>query len=104
PASIQTPVQEQIVERSSPAATRKRTWEEWHRIMGHVSQKVLEHMAKDNMVDGLSIDELSSTDYFCEACVQAKQRVSAVPQESKSEYTSVRELTVTDVWGPAQWN
>ncbi|QRV83690.1 Retrovirus-related Pol polyprotein from transposon TNT 1-94 [Ceratobasidium sp. AG-Ba] len=78
-----------------------KSWEDWHRIMGHINQGALERLFNRNMVNGMKVDRDSPCNYFCEACVQAKHHIASYPQESKSKYHSVGDLTVTDVWGPA---
>ncbi|QRW03570.1 Retrovirus-related Pol polyprotein from transposon TNT 1-94 [Ceratobasidium sp. AG-Ba] len=49
----------------------------------------------------MKVDRDSPRNYFCEACVQAKHHITLYPQESKTKYLPVGNLTVTDVWGPA---
>lgn len=80
---------------------RARSWEEWHRVYGHIAQGALETLADKEMVNGMAVDRSSPRDYFCEACVQAKHHVAPVPKESKTKYSGIGDLVVTDVWGPA---
>ncbi|QRV89278.1 Retrovirus-related Pol polyprotein from transposon TNT 1-94 [Ceratobasidium sp. AG-Ba] len=81
---------------------RARSWEEWHRVYGHIGQRSLETLMNSGMVDGMKVDMDSPKDYFCEACVQGMQRVAPFPKESKTVYKAVGDLVVTDVWGPAR--
>ncbi|QRV97832.1 Retrovirus-related Pol polyprotein from transposon TNT 1-94 [Ceratobasidium sp. AG-Ba] len=98
--SVITPTTQVAVARGDMDGTK--TWEDWHRIMGHINQGALEQLFNKNMVNGMKVDRDSPRNYFCEACVQAKHHIASYPQESKLKYHSVGNLTVTDVWGPAR--
>jgi hypothetical protein len=58
-----------------------KTWEEWHRILGHLNQAVLERLHDKNLADGMHLVNNSPHDYFCEACVHAKHHVAPFPVE-----------------------
>ncbi|QRW07738.1 Retrovirus-related Pol polyprotein from transposon TNT 1-94 [Ceratobasidium sp. AG-Ba] len=98
--SVITPTTQVAVARGDMDGSK--SWEDWHRIMGHINQGALERLFNKNMVNGMKVDRDSPRNYFCEACVQAKHHIASYPQESKSKYNSVGDLTVTDVWGPAR--
>lgn len=84
----------------APIGPRKRTWEELHRIFGHAHQKAVEYVVKNNQGE-FEVDETSTKDYFCRACVEGKMHVAPFPQQGENEVTAVGDLVVTDVWGPA---
>ncbi|QRV95896.1 Retrovirus-related Pol polyprotein from transposon TNT 1-94 [Ceratobasidium sp. AG-Ba] len=69
--------------------------------MGHINQDTLEQLFNKNMVNGMKVDHNYLCNYFCMACVQAKHPIASYPQESKSKYSSIGNLTVTNVWGLA---
>jgi hypothetical protein len=78
-----------------------RTWEEWHRAMGHIAPQSLKTMVEQGRVDGMKIIP-SPFNFECEACIQGKSTVQPVPRESNTKYQEIGELVVTDLWGPAQ--
>ncbi|KEP45242.1 putative Pol-like polyprotein/retrotransposon, partial [Rhizoctonia solani 123E] len=82
--------------------TQSKTWEQWHRILGHANQQVLEKMEKEAKAGEMPVIAESPKDYFCEACVQAKQHKTPFPKESETKFTQVGELVVSDIWGPSQ--
>ncbi|QRV72272.1 Retrovirus-related Pol polyprotein from transposon TNT 1-94 [Ceratobasidium sp. AG-Ba] len=98
--SVITPTTQVAVARDDMDGTK--SWEDWHQIMGHINQGALERLFNKNMVNGMKVDRDSLRNYFCEACVQTKHHIASYPQESKSKYHSVGDLTVTDAWGPAR--
>jgi hypothetical protein len=53
-------------------AKEKLTWDVLHRRYGHISITGLQYLIKNNLVDGIDIDETSLMPQ-CEACIQAKQ-------------------------------
>ncbi|KAG9127787.1 hypothetical protein FRC07_009375 [Ceratobasidium sp. 392] len=91
------------VKRSDQAdvAQVARTWEEWHRALGHTSMESLRVMAKEGMVKGMELKGPAPQDHFCEACVQGKHNIAPFPAESETKVEKVGDLTVSDVWGPA---
>ena len=50
-------------------ALAMKKWDHWHRNFGHISQKSLENLAKNRMVEGFVIDQLLMSSITCEACV-----------------------------------
>ena len=55
------------------ASATKKTWDQWHQKFRHISQKSLENLTKNRMVDGFEIDQSSMPSITCEAWIQAKQ-------------------------------
>ncbi len=88
-------------EQSNVAEDSQNTWDSWHRRLGHLSITGLQRLAKDGLVEGLTIDEDSPPFTQCEACIQAKQIHNPYPQEAKHRREIPGELTHSDIWGPA---
>ncbi|GBE86810.1 hypothetical protein SCP_1000520 [Sparassis crispa] len=59
------------------------SWESWHRRYGHLGFTGLEKLYKENLVEGLTVDENSMPLTQCEACIQAKQAHCAYPKEAE---------------------
>ena len=79
-----------------------KSWDEWHRILGHLNMESVKRLHDKNMVVGMEIDTKSPESQQCAACVQSKQHVQPFPQISSTEIANIGDLTVTDVWGPAR--
>src|SRR5260370_37692744 len=77
------------------------TWEEWHKVMGHIMPNTLKSMHDSGTIIGMKVIS-SPIDFDCDACIQGKHSVYSLPKESTTQYTEIGELIVTDVWGPAQ--
>ena len=54
-----------------------------------------------DLVNGLEVN-ISSPDFDCEACIQAKQAHTPFPKTVINCADKPRELTHTDMWGPAR--
>ncbi|GBE87024.1 hypothetical protein SCP_1002700 [Sparassis crispa] len=89
-------------ERANIARDDSDSWESWHRRYGHLGFTGLEKLYKENLVEGLTVDENSMPLTQCEACVQAKQARRAYPKEVEDRSQMPGELTHSDVWGPAR--
>ncbi|EUC60894.1 Transposon Tf2-1 polyprotein, putative, partial [Rhizoctonia solani AG-3 Rhs1AP] len=83
------------------ATSAARSWEDWHRALGHVSLETLRVMAKEGIVKGMELKGAPPKEWFCDACIQGKQRTEPFPKESKTVVKQIGDLTVSDVWGPA---
>ena len=46
----------------------KRSWNEWHHLLGHISQDYIDHLVKYNMAMGVNLDS-ETTASQCEACI-----------------------------------
>ena len=88
-------------ERTNYAAVPKLPWDQWHRRYGHISISALERLDRENMVDGLKIDQSSIASKSCDACIQAKQARRSYPQEAEHRSQTPGERVMSDVWGPA---
>jgi len=89
-------------EASHYSSSPKVTWDQWHRRFGHISITSLEHLSKNGMVSGLSIDQSSKPSITCEACIQAKQVHKPFPKEAEHKSEIPGEHIMLDVWGPAR--
>ena len=89
-------------ERTNYAAAPKLPWDQWHRRYGHISISALERLDRENMVDGLKIDQSSIASKSCDACIQAKQARKSYPQEAEHRSQTPGERVMSDVWGPAR--
>ena len=69
--------------------------------MGHISPQTLKSMQDSGTVQGMKVIP-SPLDFDCNVCIQGKHTVHLLPKESTTQYTDIRELIVTDIWGPAQ--
>ena len=54
------------------STTQKQTWDQWHKIFGHIAITSLERLYRDDMVDGMAVDDSSIPSKSCDACIQAK--------------------------------
>ena len=81
-----------------------RTWDEWHRILGHLNIGSVKMLKSKGMVLGMDVNEDAEVDVDakCEACILAKQHVKLFPKQSQTEIKEIGDLTVSDVWGPAR--
>ena len=90
-----------VVAESAHAASTSKSWNEWHKLYGHLGMKSLEILKQKKLVDGINIDT-STAPSSCDACIQAKQTVLPFPQESENRSKIPGERTYSDVWGPAR--
>lgn len=84
------------------AAKEAFTWDEWHRIFGHLNYEQLRQLHRKNLVEGMAVDTTTPASDQCRACIEGKQRVAPYPQKSHTEVAEIGDLTVSDVWGPAR--
>ena len=89
-------------ERANAAGTPKLTWDQWHTRYGHIGFSALKQLQKENLVNGLDIDQTSQPSASCEACIQAKQTHKSFPKEAENRSEMPGERVVSDVWGPAR--
>ena len=79
-----------------------RSYDDWHRIFGHIYHGYIKAMKEKKMVTGMEIDPSSTPSKQCTTCIQAKHHVNPFPKESQTEYREIGDMTYTDVWGPAR--
>ncbi|PIL28276.1 hypothetical protein GSI_09564 [Ganoderma sinense ZZ0214-1] len=80
---------------------RVRTYDEWHRVLGHIGMKAVISMKKKGLVEGMEVDESVEPSQQCESCVRAKQTVAPYPKKSEMVVEAIGDLTVMDLWGKA---
>ncbi|GLB42029.1 putative mitochondrial protein [Lyophyllum shimeji] len=79
-----------------------RTWEDWHRIFGHMAMKSVKLLKSKEMVVGMNVKGRFSESATCEACIKAKHHVRSLPDKSETVYSEIGEMTFADLWGPAR--
>jgi len=84
------------------AESNAKSWDEWHRQYGHLAYSAIRALRDKEMVSGLIIDENSTPQETCEACIQAKITRRPFPKESTTKTEKPGEYTVSDIWGPAR--
>jgi GAG-pre-integrase domain/Pol polyprotein, beta-barrel domain len=83
------------------AAAKGRSIDKWHRILGHINTNSIRMLKNNNLVTGLEIDESQELNQ-CKACIQGKRHVEPFPKRAEDSVDGIGDLTVSDVWGPAQ--
>src|SRR6266850_1239966 len=76
-----------------------RTWEEWHKAMGHITPNTLKSMHDSGTVIGMKVIP-SLIDFDCDACIQGKHSVYPLPKELTTQYKEIGKLIITDVCQP----
>ena len=76
------------------------TWDDWHRTLRHISIGAIKTLKNNNLVEGMDVDK-NKESIQCAACIQGCQTVEPFPKRAEDDITKVGELTVSDVWGPA---
>src|SRR5271168_4193245 len=79
-----------------------RTWDQWHKIFGHLNMGSVKMLKDKNMVNGMDVDTMVEPQTQCQPCIIAKQHIKSFPRESHTEIAEIGDLTVTDLWGPAK--
>src|SRR6266481_5487605 len=74
----------QIPNTNKPAefAVAARTWDEWHRTLGHISIGAIKTLKNNNLVEGMDIDK-SKESTQCAACIQGRQTAEPFPNEPR---------------------
>src|SRR4051812_7417144 len=78
------------------------TWDEWHRIFGHMYIGSIQLLKRKNMVEGMEVDESIAPSRQCAPCIEAKQHRTPFPRSTNESVQEIGELTVSDVWGPTR--
>jgi transposase InsO family protein len=86
-------------EKANYTASNKLTWDQWHRLYGHIAISSLEQLDRDKMVDGMAIDHASLPSRSCEACIKAKHAHAPFPKEAEHRSETAGERVMSDVWG-----
>jgi len=77
------------------------TWHDWHKIMGHIYMGSVKMLKEKDIVKGMEVN-LNILPPQCISCIKAKSHVIPFPQQFKTEYKEIDDMTFTDIWGPAQ--
>ena len=83
-------------------ANNSRTWDQWHRIFGHLNMGSVKMLKDKNMVNGMEVDTMVEPQAQCQPCIIAKQHIKSYPWESHTDIAEIGDLTVTNLWGPAK--
>lgn len=87
---------------ANAARTKPNVNELWHQRLGHTNYNFIQHMANQNMVEGLPPGiKFLEKDHVCDACVRGKLSRSSFPT-SQNRSSAPLEIVHSDVWGPAQ--
>ena len=79
-----------------------RSWDKWHRILGHININSIKMLKTNNLVTGLvDIDETEEHSQ-CKTSIQGKQHVEPFPKKAEDTVDQIGDITVSDVWGLAQ--
>ncbi|GAA5919063.1 hypothetical protein JCM5296_003827 [Sporobolomyces johnsonii] len=83
-------------------AKSKRSLQEWHEVLGHVSRGRLIRMAKKEMLTGFSIASIldPKSELRCEPCAQAKATRQPFPKSSETRASKPLALIHLDLAGP----
>jgi hypothetical protein len=73
----------------------------WHQRLGHVNNKTILKMSKENAANGLKIEETSNPPTLCHGCILGKMHRSSFPNE-RTRKNHVGDLIHSDVCGPMQ--
>ncbi|HEV7737029.1 MAG TPA: DDE-type integrase/transposase/recombinase [Chlamydiales bacterium] len=92
---------DQSMLQSFTSRIKARTWDKWHRILGHMGIGAVKKLKTSKMVNGMEVDE-TKTPTQCPACIQGKQHVEPFPKQAAIDQSiEVGDVVVSDVWGPA---
>src|SRR3954470_16851249 len=58
------------------------TWDEWHRIFGHMYVGSIQLLKQKNMVEGMEVDKSNAPSRQCAPCVEAKQHHTPFPRST----------------------
>ena len=82
------------------AVVKPRSWDSWHRVLGHINIGVIKLMKVRNLVTRMDVD-LTTPVTQCVACIQGKHHVEPFPKWAEDVATLVGDLSISDVLGPA---
>ena len=83
------------------ATAKKRSWDKWHWILGHININSIKMLKTNNLVTGLDIDETKEHSQ-CKVCIQGKQHVEPFPKKAEDTVDQIGDVTVSDVCALAQ--
>ena len=71
----------------------------WHRRMGHIHLRKMNHLIKNNLVEGVSVKSFHLQD-DCVACKKGKQTRNPHPKKKHNSIITPLELLHMDLFGP----
>jgi len=75
---------------------QNRTWHDWHKVMGHIYMGSVKMLKEKDIVKEMEVNpDIQSSQYI--SCIKAKSHVTLFPQQSKTEYKEISDITFTDV-------
>jgi len=77
------------------------TWHNWYKIMGHIYIGSVKMLKEKDIVKGMEVNPDILLPQ-CISCIKAKSYVIPFPQQSKTEYKEIGDMTFTDIWGLAR--
>ena len=78
-----------------------RSWDKWHWILRHININFIKMLKTNNLVTRLDINESEEPSQY-KACIQGKWHVEPFPKKAKDTVDQIGDVTVSNVWGPAQ--
>ncbi|KAJ2915280.1 hypothetical protein MD484_g5123, partial [Candolleomyces efflorescens] len=72
-------------ERANFANPSAKTWDQWHRVFGHIGMTTLERMHSQKLVDGFDVDESSIPSPTCIPCLEAKLTHQSFPKQAEHQ-------------------
>lgn len=94
-------VEQPYLEAANVARNSKSSWDEWHERLGHISISSMQKLKSGDYVTGLDIDDSTTPNPTCQACVEGKASRRSFPAEASTRSEIPGELTYMDTWGPA---
>jgi len=82
--------------------SRKLSWNEAHRTLGHLSLTSMKKIFQHELITGIHVDPNVTPEIQCESCIQSKAARKPFPRESPNQAKQSGDLTHTDIWGPAK--
>lgn len=84
--------------------TKNLSFSQWHERFGHLNAKSLTFLLKNNMVEGVDINNLVTDTLKCETCLKGKMTTIPFPKCSAHRSSKVLELIHSDICGPFRIN
>ena len=69
--------------------------------MGHIYMGLVKMLKEKGMVNGIEVNQNTPLPQ-CVLCIKAKSHITPFPQQSKTEYNEIGDMTFTNVQGPAR--
>ena len=89
-----------MIQTDFAAVVKPRSWDSWHRVLGHINIGMIKLMKVYDLVTGMNVD-LTALVKQCVACIQGKHHVEPFPKRAEDTAMLVGDLSISDVWGLA---